>query len=282
MISPIVISHIQTSPLLAKRHAIGNKISCSLDLGISNVDLLIQDRGVFLPSGEVLEWEALIEISAAKNSCFVVHGSELEKITRFSYRTNRVYGLMPTSAAPTLLVSGIPMHRIKDTTPDLDTLEKIKAIKPIHGHILDTSMGLGYTAIEAAKYADQLTTIELEPAVEEIASINPWSRDLFLNRKINRVIADSSQTLPEFEDGAFSAIIHDPPVLSLAGDLYGLDYYQQLYRVLHSGGKLFHYIGDPNSHSGRNVMRGVVERLGRAGFYRVRRQPRAFGVVAFK
>ena len=282
MISPIVISHIQTSPLLAKRYIIGHKISCSLDLGISNVDLLIQDGGVFLPSGELIGWEALNEISAAKNSCFVVHSNELEKITRFSEQTNRVYGLMPTSAAPTLLVSGIPMHRIKDTTPDLDTLEKIKAIKPIHGHILDTSMGLGYTAVEAAKYADQVTTIELEPVVEEIASINPWSRDLFLNRKIKRVIADSSQTLPEFENGAFSAIIHDPPVLSLAGDLYGLEYYQQMYRVLHTGGKLFQYIGDPNSHSGRKVTRGVVERLGRAGFYRVQRQPRAYGVTAYK
>ncbi len=282
MFSPIVISHIQTRPLLAERHAIGRKIPCSLDLGLTKVDLTIQDEGVLLPSGDSLGWEILADISEAENNCFMLHGNDLEKITRFSEQTDRVYGLMPTSAAPTLLVSGIPMHRIKDTTPDLDTLEKIKAIKPIHGHILDTSMGLGYTAIKAAKYADQITTIELEPVVEEIASINPWSHDLFINRKINRVIADSSHILPEFEDGTFSAIIHDPPVMSLAGDLYGFDYYQQLYRVLHSGGKLFHYIGDPNSHSGRNVTRGVVERLSRAGFYRVRRQPRAFGVVAYK
>ena len=282
MISPIVISHIQTRPLLAERHAIGHKVSCSLDLGFTSIELTIHDKGVFLPAGDLLGWETLNDIGKAKNNCFIVHGSDLEKITRYSEQTNRVYGLMPTSAAPTLLVSGIPMHRIKDTTPDLDTLEKIKAIKPIHGHILDTSMGLGYTAIEAAKYADQVTTIELEQVVEEIASINPWSRDLFINRKIKRIIADSSQTLPDFEDGTFSAIIHDPPVLSLAGDLYGLEYYQQLYRVLHSGGKLFHYVGDPNSHSGRNVTRGVVERLNRAGFYRVRRQPRAFGVAAYK
>lgn len=282
MFSPIVISRFQTRPLLAERHAIGRKIPCSLDLGLTKVDLRIQDGGVLLPSGDSLGWEILTEISEAENNCFMVRGDELEKITRFSEQTNRVYGLMPTTAAPTLLVSGIPMHRIKDTTPDLDTLEKIKAIKPIHGHILDTSMGLGYTAIAAAKYADQVTTIEVEPVVEEIASINPWSRELFNNNKIKRIIADSSQILPKLEDGTFSSIIHDPPVLSLAGDLYGLEYYQQLYRVLRSGGKLFHYIGDPNSHSGRKVTRGVVERLSRAGFSNIRRQPRAFGVVAYK
>ncbi len=282
MFSPIVISYIQARTLLTERHTYGQEIPCSLDLGLTEVGLTIQEEGVLLPSGDLLRWEILEDVCNTENSCFILQGHDLEKITYFSEQTNRVYGLMPTSAAPTLLVSGIPMHRIKDTTPDIDTLEKINAIKPIHGHILDTSMGLGYTAIEAAKNADQVTTIEVEPIVEEIASINPWSRDLFINPKIKRMIADSSILLPEFEEATFSAIIHDPPVLSLAGDLYGLEYYQQLFRVLNSNGKLFHYIGDPHSHSGRNVTRGVVERLYRAGFNNVRRKPRAFGVVAHK
>lgn len=282
MFSPIVISYIQARTMLTERHACGQEILCSLDLGLTEVGLTIQEEGVLLPSGDLLRWEILKKVSNTENSCFIMHDHELEKITYFSEHTNRVYGLMPTSAAPTLLVSGIPMHRIKDTTPNLDTLEKINTIKPIHGHILDTSMGLGYTAIEAANNADQVTTIEVEPVVEEISSINPWSRDLFVDSKIRRMIGDSCMLLPEFEDGTFSAIIHDPPVLSLAGELYGFEYYQQLYRVLHSNGKLFHYIGDPHSHSGRNVTRGVIERLYRAGFNNVRRQPRAYGVVAYK
>jgi predicted methyltransferase len=70
--------------------------------------------------------------------------------------------------------------------------------------------------------------------------------------------------------------------MALAGELYGLGFYQELYRVLKRGGRLFHYIGDPESHSGAKVTRGVMDRLQRAGFGRVERRPAAFGVVAFK
>jgi predicted methyltransferase len=45
---------------------------------------------------------------------------------------------------------------------------------------------------------------------------------------------------------------------------------------------LFHYVGDPESRSGSRITRGVMRRLQEAGFKRVVRQPRAFGVVAYK
>jgi predicted methyltransferase len=52
--------------------------------------------------------------------------------------------------------------------------------------------------------------------------------------------------------------------------------------VLRRGGRLFHYIGDLDSKSGRTVVRGAVRRLQEAGFSRVVRHPKAFGVVAYK
>jgi len=52
--------------------------------------------------------------------------------------------------------------------------------------------------------------------------------------------------------------------------------------VLRRGGRLFHYVGNPESKSGHNITRGVMRRLQEAGFSRVTRRPRAFGVVAFK
>ena len=84
-----------------------------------------------------------------------------------------------------------------------------------------------------------------------------------------------------FEDESFTCIIHDPPTFSLAGDLYSGEFYRQLHRRLRRKGRLFHYIGDLESRSGRNVARGVVRRLQEAGFARVVRRPRAFGVVAY-
>jgi predicted methyltransferase len=203
-------------------------------------------------------------------------------IRGFSDLTGRVYGLMPTESAPTMLISGLPMHRIKGTDPQQDTLAKIKTIAPIHGRVLDTCTGLGYTAIEAAKTAEHVITIELDPTAQEMARFNPWSRPLFDNPKITQIIGDAFEVVPSFEDGAFSCILHDPPMLSLAGDLYSSEFYRDCWRVLRRGGKMFHYIGDPDSKSGARTTKGVVRRLQEAGFTRVVPKPQAFGVAAYK
>ena len=181
-----------------------------------------------------------------------------------------------------MLVSGIPMHRIKGTDPHQDTLSKIKTIAPIKGQVLDTATGLGYTAIQAAKSADRVVTIELDPAALEIAGLNPWSQGLFENPKITQIVGDSCEEIENLGDGAFARIIHDPPAFSLAGDLYSAEFYRELFRTLGRGGRLFHYIGDLESKSGRVVARGAMRRLGEAGFSRVVRRPEAFGLVAYK
>ena len=47
---------------------------------------------------------------------------------------------------------------------------------------------------------------------------------------------------------------YDETAFSLAGDLYSLAFYQQAFRVLKHHGRIFHYIGDPESRS--SVARG--------------------------
>ena len=108
---------------------------------------------------------------------------------------------MPTASAPTMLISGIPMHRIKDTNPHQDTLSKLKAIAPVRGDVLDTTTGLGYTAIEAAKTARHVTTIEIDPTAQEIARFNPWSQALFGNPNITQIIGDAFDEIRKFEFG---------------------------------------------------------------------------------
>ena len=174
------------------------------------------------------------------------------------------------------------MHRIVDIDPMQDTLKKIATIVPIVGRVLDTATGLGYTAIEAAKTAEQVITIELDPGAQEIAQLNPWSRDLFDNPKIKQVMGDAFEVVANFDDSSFERIIHDPPVFSLAGELYSGAFYRQLYRVLKRGGRLFHYIGNLESKSSGTVTKGALKRLQEAGFTRVVRKPEAFGVVAYK
>jgi uncharacterized protein len=282
MTSDIVLSHYQTGLLLAARKAGAMTATTSTDLGLSTVEVVLTAEGVALPGGQTLPWAEAERIGRAENQCFVVEGGEARSIRVFSETTNWLRSLMPTAGAPTMLVAGFPMHRIKDTDPYADTRAKVAAAAPITGDVLDTATGLGYTAIEAAKTASRVVTVELDPAGLEVARYNPWSRELFENPRITQVVGDVFEEIQTFLDGSFNRVLHDPPTFSLAGELYSGEFYRQIRRVLRSGGKLFHYIGDPTSALGKRTTAGVIRRLGEAGFRRVERRPEAFGVVAQK
>jgi len=278
----IVLSYVQAEGMLEARGAGQDSVAVSLDLGFTTTQVSLEAGGVRLPDGQTLTWQGLETICGSERGCFVVEDGTPRKIQVFSEEANRLYSLMPTEGAPTMLVSGIPMHRIKGIDPHRDTLRKIEAIAPVVGRVLDTATGLGYTAIEAARTAEHVVTVEIEPAALEVARLNPWSRALFGNPRITLVLGDTVEEIEGFEDGTFARIIHDPPALSLAGDLYSGAFYRQLLRVLQRGGRLFHYVGDLESKSGRTVVKGVMRRLQEAGFSRVVRRPGAFGLVVYK
>lgn len=279
---PIILSYVQTEPLLAAYKKGLQSVEISPDLGLSTVTVQITADGVLFPSGELVNWHNIEKIKKASSNCFMVVDEGIKSIQVFSEDTNRVCSLLPTRRTPSMLIAGFTMHRIVDTDPMEDTLKKMATLTPITGRVLDTATGLGYTAIEAAKTAEQVITIELDPGAQRIAQLNPWSQALFDNPKIRQVMGDAFEVVPTFADESFSRIVHDPPVFSLAGDLYSGVFYRQLFRVLKRGGRLFHYIGDLNSKSSGTVTRGVLKRLQEAGFARVVRRPEAYGVVAYK
>jgi predicted methyltransferase len=254
----------------------------SLDLGLNTTEIGIEPKGIRLPDGQVLAWEDVEEIAASERGCFLIEDDAPRKIQIFSETTNRLYSLMPTAGAPTMLLSGIPMHRVKGIEPHRDTLQKIETIAPVTGRVLDTATGLGYTATKAAQTAEQVITVEIAPAVLEIARLNPWSQALFENPRITQIVGDVAEEIEGYEKETFTRIIHDPPAFNLAGDLYSGAFYRQLFRVLRRGGRLFHYVGDLESRSGRTVVKGVIRRLQEAGFSRVARRAEAFGLVAHK
>jgi hypothetical protein len=278
----VVLSAAQVRPVLRARTAGRGAAETSLDLGLTTDQVLLDGEGIVLPGDRRLPWADVEEIAANETACFVVRDGTAQRIQHFSEEFNRHYALMATNGAPTLLISGIPMHRIKGTDPHRDTLDKIRAVAPGGGPVLDTATGLGYTAIEAARTAGRVVTVELDPAVLEIARINPWSRALFDNPRIEQRVGDTFDVVQELPSGAFARVIHDPPTFSLAGELYSTACYRQLYRVLRDGGRLFHYIGDLESKSGHGVMKGAIRRLQEAGFQRVVRRPEAFGLLAYK
>jgi predicted methyltransferase len=282
MKQPIVLSYVQVEPLLKAKKQGQTSVEISTDLGLTAITVTLTPEGVAFPHGERLDWHSIEKIRKSEVNCFIVEDNTIRAIQVFSEYTNRLCSLMPTQGAPSMLIAGFVMHRIKDIDPIQDTLRKVAAISPIVGRVLDTATGLGYTAIEASKTADEVVTIELDPGVQEIARLNPWSQALFNNPKIHQIMGDACQVVQTFEDESFSRVIHDPPTFSLAGELYSGAFYQQLYRVLKRGGRLFHYIGDPHSKASGGVTKGVLRRLHEAGFARVVRRPDAYGVVAYK
>jgi predicted methyltransferase len=282
MKEPIVLSFVQAEQLLAARQRGEQSIAVSPDLGRSTITVTLTSEGLLFPGGERLSWRDVEKIKKSVANCFIVEGGSIKTIQVFSEYTNRVCSLLPTRGIPSMLIAGFTMHRIVDIDPMQDTLKKVATIAPIVGNVLDTATGLGYTAIEAARTAQHVVTIELDPGAQQIARLNPWSRELFDNPKIEQIMNDAFEVVPTFEDASFDRIMHDPPVFSLAGELYSGVFYQQLFRVLKKGGRLFHYIGDLNSKSSGTVSKGVLRRLQEAGFNRVVRRPEAYGVVAYK
>jgi len=279
---PWVLSSLHVEPLFRARTAGRGTAATSLDLGLSQADVALEAGGVVLPGGQRLPWEELERIAGNPAACFAIEGGAAVKIQRFSEVRNRVNVLLPTGRAPTVLISGVQMHRVRDVDPWQDTESKIRTIAPVTGRVLDTCTGLGYTAIAAARTAEEVITIELDPAMLEVARLNPWSRPLFENPRIRQIVGDSLDEVETLPAGSFARIIHDPPMFNLAGDLYSGAFYRALHRLLAPRGRLYHYIGDPESHSGRSATNGALRRLQESGFSRVVRRPEAFGLLAYR
>ncbi|HDJ89212.1 MAG TPA: methyltransferase, partial [Thermoprotei archaeon] len=189
---------------------------------IRNRNLIIDDVDIDISMLKDIKWREG-DLYCYENNIFVRlawwRGESYYKLRSVGYNT-----------APTLEINGIHMHRIKDISPWKDSLQKVNAISIRPGEkILDICTGLGYTAIiSLQKGAGKIITIEKDLNVLEMASYNPWSRKLD-NDKIKIVIDDASKTIYSFSDNVFDKIIHDPPRFSLAGDLYSLNFYKQLY-----------------------------------------------------
>lgn len=276
---PPLLTSVVAAQLLAALDAGEPSALVSVDLGLSSRCVpLSKDEATI---GQTrLPRSALADIVQQDRKCFELIEGELRPVAVFSEATGWYRSLLPTADAPTTVVAGFAMHRISGTTPMADTRAKVAALGRPRGRVLDTATGLGYTAIELAKTSREVVTVECDPAAIALARRNPWSDGLFANERVRLLTGNIAEVVAEFATAEFAAILHDPPTVALAGELYSADFYRQLHRVLKAGGRLFHYVGDSQSKAGNRTTRGVMQRLATAGFRDVRRQRRAFGVAA--
>src|SRR3989338_922335 len=207
-----------------------------------------------------------------------------EKVQFFSSDTQRFYQLFPTKTAPTLKISGVPMHRHTHVDPLTDTTLKIQALRP-KGTVLDTCTGLGYTAIYSAKEpkVEKVITVEKDENVLKIAGMNEFSKDLFGNPKIEIIQGDVFEKIKEFPKNYFDSILHDPPTFIMATELYSLKFYAELHRVLKPKSKLWHYCPEPGKLSGKKPLREKIKKnLEEVGFRKTVFDVESFGIVCEK
>jgi hypothetical protein len=275
-----VLSFAEARPLVAAIARGDTRAATSLDLGLTTLEAALDPAGASLPDGTRIALDHLRAIAEDEAVCYRLDPDGPAKIQRYDDEIGRFYKLVPTGAAPTIEISGIQMHRTKGVTPWPDTESKLAAVRPVTGRVLDCTTGLGYTAILAARTANQVVTIEQDPNVLAIGRENPWSAALFASPRIEQRLGDAFEVVPDLPAAYFNRVVHDPPTLALAGHLYSLEFYRELLRVLVHGGRLFHYTGAPGKHRGRDLPARVAERLREAGFADVRLRPEALGVSA--
>jgi predicted methyltransferase len=122
-------------------------------------------------------------------------------------------------------------------------------------------------------------SIEKSIDVHKLCKLNPWSKKFFEDENIYKIIGDSVEQVKLFEDNFFDTIIHDPPRFSIAGDMYSEEFYLNLNRILKKGGKVFHYIGKPDSKFGLKMFKSIKNRMENCNFS-VKIENKRYGLVA--
>lgn len=255
-------------------------IEISVDLNLSRNTFALCDDAVVLDAVNRLGVEELRKIANKENRIFSLEESRLEVL---EVRGEGYYKLVPTDQAPLLEISGVKMHISKGINPFESAGQMAAQVVRKGARVLDTCSGLGYAASAALKLgASEVISVEKSATVMALRKKNPWSQRIF-GANIQLVHADIEEYIRELAAESFDAVIHDPPRFSLAGELYGKQFYREIYRVLKRRGALFHYTGNPQLlKRGASFMDNAAKRLKTAGFTKVIKVTELMGITAYK
>ncbi len=248
------------------------RVELSLDVGVSRTMVTLLSPDLFESQGVRFPVPSLPE---EERTILIWRNQHWEKWQHFDERTQKFYKMVFVAEGkpPTVEISGIKMHVTRDGDPLQDTRRKIRTLGTLNGRVLDTCLGLGYTAIAEAQSpgVEQVVVCEADPNMVALCAQNPWSQALFHHPGIQLITAPVEKAIALFPEGYFSAILHDPPRFSLAPGLYHPDFYRELYRVLRTGGRLYHYTGNPRQRQRKRPLSvQTAEKLHQVGFTHVR------------
>ncbi len=257
-----------------------NSIDISIDLNLSRSTFNLCEERLILDQDNRLSIAELEQIAGKKNRIFSLQDSQLEIL---EVRGEGYYKLVPTDQAPLLEISGVKMHISKGINPFESAGQMATQVVRKGARVLDTCSGLGYAASAALNLgAREVISVEKSATVMALRKKNPWSQRIF-GPNIQLIHADIDEYIRELAAEFFDSVIHDPPRFSLAGELYGEQFYREIYRVLKKRGTLFHYTGNPQLlKRGSSFMDNAAKRLKAAGFTKVIKVTNLMGVTAYK
>ncbi|OEU50282.1 MAG: hypothetical protein BA871_15190 [Desulfuromonadales bacterium C00003096] len=257
-----------------------DRIDISIDLNLSLSTFSLCEEGLILDKDNRLGIAELEQIAGKKNRIFSLQDNQLEVL---EVRGEGYYKLVPTDQAPLLEISGVKMHISKGINPFESAGQMAAQVVRKGARVLDTCSGLGYAASAALNLgAREVISVEKSATVMELRKKNPWSQRIF-GPNIQLIHADIDEYIRELAAESFDSVIHDPPRFSLAGELYGEQFYREIYRVLKRRGTLFHYTGNPQLlKRGSSFMDNAAKRLKAAGFTKVTKVANLMGVTAYK
>lgn len=261
------LSHALSLPL-------PKKFILSLNLGITENEEISLHENMMQTTNNKLPLPSPTLLNTDERTILIYDGQIWRKWEYFDEYTQKFYKIIyvGNNQPPTVEISGIKMHVTKEGNPALDTENKIKVFRQLNGIVLDTCMGLGYTAIRAVQNTsvEKVFTCESDLNIFKICRENPWSKQIFQQKRILPIICPVQDFVRMFSDNFVNYIIHDPPRFSLSPVLYTEKFYIELHRILRIKGELYHYTGDPNKKIRKQPLwKSTIHLLKKVGFRRV-------------
>lgn len=279
---PVLTSEAARTLLKAREEGL-RTVSLAYNLGLSRGMVELTSDGAVI-EGRVVNYDELQLALRDEDAIFIVepHGRLRKAIL---YTEDRLYKLKKVAEddAPTLEINGVPIHRLEGARLWEGALQKVGLAKIERGaKVLDLCTGLGYTAIASIMCgASEVWTVEKDVNVLRMAEVNPWSKGLE-DVRIVKVLGDASEAVLELGDKGFMVIIHDPPSIAQAPELYTAELYEGMYKLLEGGGRLVHFVGPTISRArGMDLLQAISRRLRSIGFV-VRIDKELMGIVATK
>ncbi|HTY92442.1 MAG TPA: methyltransferase domain-containing protein [Steroidobacteraceae bacterium] len=245
--------------MVAALRAGATHCACSVDLGLTVTEVALESAG-FSCDGALYPWPQALR----DRTIYYWNGAGFEPVSSYS---GSLIKLVPTPwGAPTFEIDGIKMLPTARESPFADARRKVELVGVRGRRVLDTCGGLGYFAAWCLRLgAAQVLSCEKNPGVLWLRELNPWSPPPDARLTLRHAAIETH--IGTLTDATFDVVLHDPPRIGIAGELYSKAFYRQLARVLRPGGVLFHYTGNPNRlTSGRDVPGEVLRRLRDSGF----------------